>query len=120
MSDQAFSPVCSLDDLPNGRARAYVVDGTPVAVVRTGDVVRAVHDMCSHADVPLSDGDVTGNTIECWMHGSAFDLDTGAPLTPPAVRPVPVYPTRIVATDAGPVVEISLHPLNSQPLEETS
>ena len=33
--------------------------------------------------------------MECWLHGSRFDLRTGEPLGPPAVRPVPVYPLTV-------------------------
>ena len=50
------------------------VDGLDVAVVRHGDEVFAIEDECSHAAVALSEGDVDDCTIECWMHGSRFDL----------------------------------------------
>jgi 3-phenylpropionate/trans-cinnamate dioxygenase ferredoxin subunit len=63
-----------------------------VAVVRDEDgELHAISDICSHGQVSLSDGEVDGCTIECWLHGSRFDLRTGKPLSPPAVRPVPVY-----------------------------
>jgi len=32
------------------------------------------------------------------MHGSRFDLTTGVPSGPPATKPVPVYPVRIIDT----------------------
>jgi 3-phenylpropionate/trans-cinnamate dioxygenase ferredoxin component len=51
--------------------------------------------------VPLSEGDVEGGTIECWRHGSRFDLRTGTVMGPPAVEPVQVYATRV---DAGEVL----------------
>ena len=35
--------------------------------------VHALHDVCSHAEVPLSEGEVVDGTIECWLHGSSFD-----------------------------------------------
>lgn len=64
-----------------------------VAIVRdeAGDL-HAISDICSHGQVSLSDGEVDGRTIECWLHGSTFDLRTGEPLGLPATRPVPVYP----------------------------
>ena len=68
----------------------------PVAVVRDDDgELHAISDVCSHGQVSLSDGDVEGCTVECWLHGSRFDLRTGKPLSPPAVRPVPVYPLTV-------------------------
>jgi 3-phenylpropionate/trans-cinnamate dioxygenase ferredoxin component len=61
--------------------------------------VFAIHDVCSHADVPLSDGEVDDCEIECWLHGSRFDLRTGKPTGPPATTPVPVYPVRVDGDD---------------------
>ena len=89
--------VCKLVDVPAVGALAVVVDGTPVAVVRdeAGDL-HAIRDICSHADVALSEGEVDGCTIECWLHGSRFDLRTGEPSGPPATLPVAVYPVRLL------------------------
>lgn len=47
----------------------------------------------------LLEGNVEDGYVECWMHGSRFDLTTGVPTGPPANQPVPVYPVRI--TDTG-------------------
>lgn len=90
-----FTEVCRLGELPEDKPVAMVVDGVDVALVRTEGEVFAIFDCCSHADVALSDGDVDHCHIECWMHGSRFDLRTGIPDAPPAVRPVPVYPVRV-------------------------
>ena len=85
------------DDLENGKAVHVDIDGTPVAVVRIDDEVFAVHDLCSHADVRLSEGIVWCETkqIECIRHGSAFSLETGHPDTLPATQPVATYPVTI-------------------------
>ena len=69
--------------------------GVEVALVRDGDDVYAVIDECSHAAIPLSEGEVEGNEIECWLHGSRFDLRTGKPVNLPATEPVQTYPTTI-------------------------
>ncbi|HQR79954.1 MAG TPA: non-heme iron oxygenase ferredoxin subunit [Actinomycetota bacterium] len=84
-----------LADLRNGRPRRIVVDGVAVAVVRVGDEVFAVDDICTHAEVSLSEGEVSGCQIECWLHGSRFDLRTGEPSGPPAFEPVKTYPVQI-------------------------
>jgi 3-phenylpropionate/trans-cinnamate dioxygenase ferredoxin component len=91
---------CALSDLPeDGVIRAEVSPRNPVAVVRTGGAVYAIRDVCSHADVPLSEGEVDGTTIECWLHGSRFDLRTGRPTGLPATKPVPIYQTKIDGDD---------------------
>ena len=93
--------VTSTDLRGRGRRRraprsAREVDGTPIAVVHADDDnFYAVHDECSHAAVALSEGEVDGCTLECWLHGSRFDLRTGEPTGLPATEPVPVYPVEI-------------------------
>ena len=88
--------VCSLDELKPGSALRVEVDDTALAVVRCEDgSVHAVYDECSHAAVPLSEGEIDGCTLECWLHGSRFDLRTGQPTGLPATEPVPVYPVEI-------------------------
>ena len=88
---------CLADDVAAGTALRVELAGETgsieVAIVRDdeGDL-HAISDICSHGQVSLSDGEVDGRTIECWLHGSTFDLRTGAPLSLPATRPVPVYP----------------------------
>jgi 3-phenylpropionate/trans-cinnamate dioxygenase ferredoxin subunit len=92
----SFQPVVRLDDVPPVGAVAVRVDGRTVAVVRDeeGDL-HAVDDTCSHANVSLAEGEVDGCTIECWLHGSRFDLRTGTPTSLPAIRPIDVYPVRV-------------------------
>ncbi len=89
--------LCPLSDLADGEARRFEVEGRAVAVVRIGDDVYAIGDVCSHQDVSLSEGEVDPDerTIECWKHGSTFDLKSGEPLCLPATRPVPVYEVTI-------------------------
>ncbi|HKT02491.1 MAG TPA: non-heme iron oxygenase ferredoxin subunit [Rugosimonospora sp.] len=88
--------VCAVEDVAPGTAISADVDGVQIAVVHTEDGgLYAVRDECSHASVPLSEGEIDGCTLECWLHGSRFDLRTGAPTGLPATEPVPVYPVEI-------------------------
>ena len=89
--------VADVTDLEPGEAMRLELDGPdgsplPVALVRdeSGEF-HAISDICSHGQVSLSEGEVEGRTIECWLHGSTFDLSTGRPLSLPATQPVPVY-----------------------------
>lgn len=69
-------------------------EGLRVVVVRDeAGAVHALEDRCTHEDVALSDGEVWEGTLECWKHGSAFDLQTGKPTALPAVTPVRVFDT---------------------------
>ncbi len=95
----AFVRACSVAELAPGVALRVEVDGLDVAIVSAGEEIFAIEDECSHAAVALSEGDVTNCEIECWMHGSRFDLRTGKPLGPPATEPVPVFPVQIAGDD---------------------
>jgi 3-phenylpropionate/trans-cinnamate dioxygenase ferredoxin subunit len=91
------SVTIALEDIEPGTATRIVVDGIPVALVRIDDDVYAISDICSHANVSLSEGEVwcDEREIECPKHGSTFDLRTGEPQTLPATQPVPVFRTEV-------------------------
>ncbi|MGA8210007.1 MAG: non-heme iron oxygenase ferredoxin subunit [Nocardioidaceae bacterium] len=109
----SFVRVCGVSEVAPGCALAVDLEapsGVSVAVVRAGDDWYAVDDECSHAAVPLSEGDVEGCEIECWLHGSRFDLRTGKPSGPPATDPVSTYPVRVEGDDV--LVDVTT-PLNA-------
>ena len=89
-------PVCALTDLDDRKPMAVEVGEVPVVLVRDGDQVHALRDECSHAELPLSEGDVGRRGIECWLHGSCFDLRTGAPSSLPATEPVDVFAVTVL------------------------
>ena len=90
--------VGALADLAPGTARQVVVGGIPVALVRIEDDVYAIGDICTHANVSLSEGEVwcDERELECPKHGSAFSLVTGVPGTLPATQPVAVFDAAVV------------------------
>lgn len=101
-----MTSICRFDDLIDGSARRFEVEGHAVAVVRIGDTVHAIDDVCSHAKVSLSDGEVWPDacTLECPRHGSAFSLLTGEPDTLPATLPVAVH--TVTVRDGDVFVEV--------------
>ena len=90
---------CALSELAPETALAVLVGRTDVALVRSGERCYAIADECSHAAIPLSEGDVEDGEIECYLHGSRFDLSTGQPLGLPATEPVAVYRCEVVGDD---------------------
>lgn len=94
--ESSWVRVCRLGELPETGAAAAAVDGRPVALVRTDDGrIHCVDDTCTHANVSLAEGDLDGCTLECWLHGSRFDLVTGRPSGPPATVPIAVHHVKI-------------------------
>ena len=91
----AFVRACSVDEVRPDVATAVLIDDMEVAIARDGDDFYAVQDVCSHAQVALTEGEVADCTIECWLHGSTFDLRTGKPTDPPATEPVATFPVEV-------------------------
>jgi 3-phenylpropionate/trans-cinnamate dioxygenase ferredoxin subunit len=98
--------VCSDSDVSVAEAIRVVVDGIPVAIVRdSAGQLHALGDTCTHGDISLSEGFVEDDTLECWAHGSKFELTTGKPLTLPAYEPVPVFAVSV--TDGDVYVDVN-------------
>jgi 3-phenylpropionate/trans-cinnamate dioxygenase ferredoxin subunit len=100
--------VCALSELDDRKPFAATVGDVDVVLVRDGERVHALRDECSHAEVALSEGEVTRKGIECWLHGSCFDLASGRPNALPAHEPVAVY--RVDIRDGD--VHVSLDPVH--------
>lgn len=75
------------NELVPGTPKLVMVDGTPVCVAVIDDEIYAIGDTCTHSDASLSEGELDGALIECWLHGAQFDMRTGAVVTPPATAP---------------------------------
>jgi 3-phenylpropionate/trans-cinnamate dioxygenase ferredoxin component len=95
----AFVRACALADVPADEALAVTIGDLEVAIARNDDEFFAIRDLCSHAEVALSDGEVEECQIECFLHGSRFDLRTGKPTSFPATEPVATFPVEVRGTD---------------------
>ena len=114
MTAEGFVRVCALSELEEDMPKRVEIEGTPVSVVRTDDDVFAIYDVCSHANVSLSEGEVDDCTIECWLHGSRFDLRTGKPTGLPATEPVATFPVDVRDGDVYVDVETFLNGVTPQ------
>ncbi len=100
---------CALADVPEDEALAVDVDGRHVAFARDGEEVFALDGECSHASISLGGGAVDGSTVECWLHGSCFDLRTGKPTGLPATQPLATFPVEVrTAADGTDDVYVDL------------
>jgi 3-phenylpropionate/trans-cinnamate dioxygenase ferredoxin subunit len=95
VSTATWHRVCAVGDLADESAMRVEIEGQAICLAKSGGEVFALEDVCSHAEVSLSEGEVEDFTVECWLHGSRFDLRTGKPSGLPATKPVSVYPTTV-------------------------
>src|SRR5262245_20012764 len=96
-----FVKLASIHDIPENEARAFEYEGQRIAIYHADGQFYATTDICSHAYAELSEGflDCDDCTIECPLHGSRFDIRTGAVLSLPAYEPITVFPTRVEGDD---------------------
>lgn len=87
--------VCGRDDIEAGRGVVRSVNGAEVALMRDGDAVFAVGNLCPHRGGQLGDGTVQDGRVVCPLHSWDFDLATGiSPYNPADV--IPAYRSRVV------------------------
>lgn len=86
-------------ELTPGVPKLVMVEGVPVCVALIDDDVYAIGDTCTHSDASLSEGELNGSLIECWLHGAEFDMRTGEAVTPPATAPAKKFQVHIDGED---------------------
>src|SRR5690606_41866001 len=74
----------------------FVGDGALRILTRVGAAIFACAGICTHEYAEMSEGEIEDHGIYCPLHGSGFDLRTGAVTSLPAVTPLPVYDVKIV------------------------
>lgn len=93
--DSEWIAVASLDELTPGALLQVDAEGVKAVLANVDGAVCALKDRCSHADFPLSDGELEGGTLKCQHHGAKFDMCSGRALQLPAVRPVEAIEVRV-------------------------
>jgi len=97
MTDENFEKVATLTDLPEGTpVGVQLSNRLSICVVRKGPDVFACEDCCSHADFPMSEGEMVDDyVIECGLHGAQFDIRTGDVLELPADEKLRILEVKI-------------------------
>ncbi|MFT3967181.1 MAG: non-heme iron oxygenase ferredoxin subunit [Sphingobium sp.] len=95
MSEKTFVPVARIEDVPPGAVKVVEVAGKAIVLCNTKDRIFAVINKCSHADEKLDCGRMRSGWIACPVHGARFNLETGAPMNPPATQPIETFAVRV-------------------------
>ncbi|MBL9033023.1 MAG: ferric reductase-like transmembrane domain-containing protein [Phycisphaerae bacterium] len=104
--DGTFIDACSIDEIPEGRARIVCprrAGGTGtrgslcherIAIFRHGGTISAVSNVCVHQGGPLGEGKIIDGCITCPWHGWQYrPADGQSP--PPFHEKIPTYEVRI-------------------------
>ena len=94
-----FVRVAGTGEIAPGKKKLVRLEGEQILVVNLDGVYYAVDGLCPHALASLNIGQIQGNEILCPVHGSTFNVKTGAVLSPPAEDGLAVYPVRVEGDD---------------------
>ena len=103
-----WTNVGKVSDFAQGTAKSFEINGETICLVRNKNGFHAVSDACTHGAVSLSEGSVTETGIECWLHGSEFDLVSGEPKSPPATSALEVFAVQVEGDGDNAVVSIGI------------
>jgi nitrite reductase (NADH) small subunit len=78
-------------DVKPGQIKLVHLNGQRVAVYNISGKLYATQEECTHADGPLSEGDLKKNVVVCPWHDSCFDVTTGQVLEGPATEPLKTF-----------------------------
>lgn len=94
--DAEYTSVLPEAELPDSQPKQVEIGGAKVLLVRRGQHIYAIGDVCSHLGCDLSGGRLLpDNSIVCPCHGSRFSLEDGRVLDGPATFPEPTFEARI-------------------------
>lgn len=103
--------VANVEEIPAGSFQCVRCEGLDIDVFNLDGEFYAIGDVCTHAETSLSEGDfyedIRGWVIECPLHGSQFDVTTGAAVSLPATGNAGKYEVKV---EDG-VVFVNPHPV---------
>ncbi|HIF06946.1 MAG TPA: non-heme iron oxygenase ferredoxin subunit [Gemmatimonadetes bacterium] len=95
MADGNWVKVADRGDCPPGSLFEVEVEQLRIVLANVEGDLYALQNRCSHQDLPLSDGELEGDQLECLYHGARFDVCTGKATGLPAIKPVEAYPVEL-------------------------
>ena len=93
-SDVVFVDACSVDEIPEKRARVVHLSGERVAIFKYDGKISAVSNVCQHQNGPLGEGKIVFGCVTCPWHGYQYEPATGAS-PPPFVEKIPTFHVRV-------------------------
>ena len=90
-----FVSACDIAELQPGTAMRVMAGDVPIALFNVDGRFFATQDRCPHGQWPLSESHVSGDMVECALHGAQFSLITGKRLSPPVCRSLMTYAVKV-------------------------
>ena len=94
-----FIQIAKVSEITENEIHLHEVDDRLVILVRNGDEIHCIDDVCTHDGGTLSDGSLQDCRISCPRHGAQFDVKTGAALSMPATEPTASHEVKVDGDD---------------------
>lgn len=94
-----FVKAAKTSEIMNNGCKRVEVNGQPVAIFNIDGEFYAIHDVCTHAEASLCEGDVAGDEVVCPLHFATFSIRTGQCTGPPADEDVKSYQVKVDGED---------------------
>lgn len=98
MSD-GWVKVASTSEILPGMMKSYQIAGREILIANVNGNYYSIDNRCTHIGGPLAQGKLVGNVVQCPLHGSQFDVRTGAVVRSPARMPEPTHELRVDGSD---------------------
>ena len=102
----AWTSLCDLSELAEGKGRAVEVEGYRLAVFLHQSQPYVLTDECPHAGAPMAGGWIDGDCVVCPVHAWSFRLTDGA--LPGGAEGLTSYPVRIHEFNGRHIVQADL------------
>jgi 3-phenylpropionate/trans-cinnamate dioxygenase ferredoxin subunit len=90
-----FIKACAFKEVFLGKGKVVKIGDREIVLIRDGDDIYALDNICTHDGGELGDGAVNDRQIECPRHGAKFDIKTGAATQMPAIVGVQTYTAKV-------------------------
>lgn len=95
MAEKNWVRVAEEDACGPGQLLGIEANGRRVVLANVDGTVYGLEDRCSHAEYPLSTGELSGDRVQCAYHGAKFEVSSGRAVQMPAIRPVRSYDVEV-------------------------
>jgi nitrite reductase/ring-hydroxylating ferredoxin subunit len=83
---EQVGPIIRPQDIPEGSAKMFRMNGDEVAVFKRDGQLCAIQNICPHEGGQLSKGWIDGEEAVCPLHGYRFHLKTGVCSSDPSLK----------------------------------
>ena len=94
LAEAGYVEICTVDAIPENRAKVVKIGGERVAVFRYDGKVSALSNVCRHQNGPLGEGKIIDGCVTCPWHGYQYLPDCGAS-PPPFTEKVATFRTTV-------------------------